>query len=223
MYAKHVLFMVTLASFTLISTVAEADAPACDWASVTFVHPEDEATVEGKPAEIVVKLNVEWGEGLRRVGIDVDGTQAASKAITDGGSYELSIALDPGTHELAAFVEDGCIGTSHPNSISITVKAPSTAEAGDAPNEGHHPPDEARVAKTEEGSQEAVVAKVDEAPQKVDIVKTEAGPPDAGVAKTEDGSKKGCAVGHTPSSTIIGLSAFGLAVLGAWRLRRAGA
>jgi hypothetical protein len=220
MYARHVLFVVTLATAALTSTVAEADAPGCSWASVTFVHPEDEATVEGKPAEIVVKLNVEWGEGLRRVGIDVDGTQAASRAITDKGNYEFSIALDPGTHELGAFVEDDCMGTSH-DSISITVKAPSNAEAGGAtPSEDHDAPDEASVATTEEGAQKPAVAKIEEAPQKADIVKTEA--PDAGVVKTEDGPKKGCAVSHTPSSTIIGLSAFGLAVFGAWRLRRAG-
>jgi MYXO-CTERM domain-containing protein len=204
MSTRHVLFMVTLVAVTLPSNPAEADVVDCDWPFATLVHPEDGTTVEGKPAEIVVKVNVRSGETLRQVGIEVDGNRAASRTITEEGTYDLSIALDPGTHELVAFVEDDCM-SGHSDSISITVK----------------PSAEASVAKTDEGPEKAAAAKIDDVPQKADIVKVEA--PDAGVAKTEDGSKKGCAVDHTPSSTIAGLSALGLAVLGAWRLRRAGA
>jgi hypothetical protein len=204
MYARLVPFVVTLATFTLTATIAEADALDCEYPLFTLAQPEDGATFEGKPAAIVVKVNVRSGDGLRRVGIEVDGSQAASRAITDEGDYELSVALDPGTYALEAFVEEDCLGKSHSDSISVTVREPSGAKTRAATaKDQSDPPENAGLAKP------AVVSSDEKAPQAADV------------PTKEDAPKKGCAVSRTPNATIIGLSAFALAVLGAWRLRRA--
>jgi hypothetical protein len=46
--------------------------------------------------------------------------------------------------------------------------------------------------------------------------------PDESAKRSTGPDDRGCAVSAVPSRTIVGLSAFALAVLGAWRLRRSG-
>lgn len=182
-----------LTAFALGPAVAHADVPNCDPPSVSIASPQDGATFEGDPAEVTVKVAVVGGEELRNLLVEAEGVEAAAMAITSPGDYDLVVQLAPGSHTLQATAEDDCGGPGRSDTVAVTVTAPHDSD-GEEGDDGHSHDSE--------------------------------GEGDDGHSHDSDGDESdekddgGCSVSRTSNRTIIGSSAFLLAIFGAWRLRR---
>jgi hypothetical protein len=189
--------MLVLGSLSLVPALAHADALDCFEPSVTISAPEDGASFEGAatiPVSVDVQANGSDAE-LTRVYVILDGVEAASMAVTMSGIYELPVMVDVGSHELGAGATDECAGEGLSDVISIEVTPPAAASTGEADSGGM---------STGQGDTG-------------DTGDTGGGDGGGG------GDDGGCAVGRVPTRSWVGLSAFVVMVLGAWRLRRAGA
>ncbi len=193
-----------IASFLLLGTgacmlprIAHADAIDCYPPAVTIESPADETEIEGAPADVPISVGVQPGgqeAELTRVWVRVDGDEAASAGIDNGGTYTLTVHLEAGTHEIVAIAEDDCGGPGESSPISVTITPAAGEDSGDDGVGEEGGGDSAGDSAGEGGG----------------------GEDDGG--STDD--KGGCAVSRMPKRSLVGLSAFFLAVLGAWRLRR---
>jgi hypothetical protein len=187
-------FVLGLAAFVLSPGLARADALDCSLPRVEISSPTDGSSFEGDPAEVAVTVAVTSGDMPRSVAVNVDGTEAESMSISDLGNYDFSLELGAGSYQLEAVFHDDCEGSATSDPVSITVMAPSSGDQGEDDGHDDHGDDGHDDGHDDHGD-------------------------DGDGGGSDDG---GCAVSRTPNRTIVGLSAFMLAVLGAWRLRRAG-
>lgn len=185
--ARVLPFVVALGGLCLGPAIAHADVVDCYAPTVAITSPTNGASFEGV-TEIPVSVMV-TAEGfdaeLTRVYVLVDGTEAATMAISSSGAHELAVPVTEGSHQLVAGATDACAGDGASEAITIEVGAPTGASTGEPGTAGE---------ETANGSED-----------------------DGGGSGSGESS---CAVGHTPTRSWVGLSAFLLAVLGAWRLRR---
>lgn len=192
--ARVLPLVAVLGGLCLAPALARADVVDCYAPTVAITSPMDGASFDGV-SEIPVSVMV-TAEGfdaeLTRVYVLVDGAEAATMDISTSGAHQLEVPVSEGSHQLVAGATDACAGDGASEAITIEVTASAATSNGD-PDTG----DEAANGTEDDGDGSGG---------------------DGGGGGGDDG---GCAVGRTPTRSWVGLSAFLLAVLGAWRLRRA--
>lgn len=204
-----------LGSLALVPSLARADSVDCFPSVVTITMPSDGAIFEGV-TEISVTFTVESdpSSDLYNAYVLVDGVEAAfTMNISMDGTYEFSVAVTEGSHQLVAGVFELCPGLEmqgRSEPVTIFVTAPvgaSTGEATAGDGSGGSTTGEATSAG---GSGETTAGSTTDT--------SGSGGSSGGGCNEDDG----CTISRTPTRSWVGLSAFALMVLGAWRLRRAG-
>lgn len=182
-----------LAGVSLAPALAHADSLDCYEPTVEITEPVNGATFEGV-AEITVTVSVEAG------GSDAELTRVY--VLVDDVEAATLPATMGGTYELAVMLAEGqhvlVAGASDDcagEGLSESIAVQVTAPAGASTGEA--------------GSDDGMATTGDDT--------GDDGGDDGG--SVDDG---GCAISRTPTRSWVGLSAFVLVVLGAWRLRRAG-
>lgn len=204
-----------LGSLSLVPSLARADAPPdCLPPVVTITMPSDGAIFEGV-TEIPVTFTVESDRfsELEQAAVLVDEVEAATMNISMDGTYEVSVAVTEGSHQLVAAVVDGCLLLGFPvysEPVTIVVTAPAGASTGEATSGDGSGGSTTGEATSAGGSGETTAGSTTDA--------SGSGGSSGGGCNEDDG----CTISRTPTRSWVGLSAFALMVLGAWRLRRAG-
>ena len=203
-----------LGSLALVPSLAHADSIDCVPPVVTITMPSDGASFEGI-TEIPVTFTVESDRfsELERAFVLVDQVEAATMNISMDGTYELSVAVTEGSHELVVAVVDGCrllLYPSYSEPVTIVVTAPAGASTGEATAGDGSGGSTTGEATSAGGSGETTAGSTTDA--------SGSGGSSEGGCNEDDG----CTISRTPTRSWVGLSAFALMVLGAWRLRRAG-
>jgi hypothetical protein len=191
--ARVLPFVAALGGLCLAPALARADVVDCYAPTVAITSPANGTSFEGV-SEVPVTTMV-TAEGfdaeLTRVYVLVDGVEAAAMDISTSGAHQLMVPVGEGSHQLVAGATDACAGDGASEAITIEVTAPTGASTGE-PETGD---DEMGNGSEADGGDEG----------------------DEGGSGSNSSS---CAVDRVPSRSWVGLSAFLLAVLGAWRLRR---